>query len=145
MRRAVTFALFLFACSRSSSQAPPPASGDSTSGFTIDRCISKFLPAKIESTAAGYQYWFVDKGFVDGRTIKLSVVRPHKATHEPHIHPEDEFFFVLQGTAEFFLNGKTRIVGPMTSLYCPPNVKHGIRNGGETELRYLVIKKYPVK
>ncbi len=115
----------------------------SSASYTIDHCVSKFLPSKIDSTNAGYQFWFVDKKFVDGRTIKLSVVERHKATHPPHRHPEDEFFFVLEGTAEFFLDGKTRIVGPMTSLYCPPNVLHGIRNAGETELKYLVFKKYP--
>ncbi len=30
----------------------------------------------------------------------------------------------------------------MTSLYCPPNIEHGIRNMGETEAKYLVVKKY---
>ena len=74
----------------------------------------------------------------------MSVVRPHDATHPPHAHPEDEFFFVLEGRAEFFLDGHTRVVSPYTSLYCPPNVEHGIRNAGDGELKYLVIKKYPM-
>ncbi len=98
--------------------------------------------SKVESTKAGYQYWFADKHFLDGRTIKLSVVGPHLATHQPHSHREDEFFFVLEGRAEFYLNGATKVAGPYTSFYCPPNVKHGIRNVGETDLKYLVIKKY---
>jgi mannose-6-phosphate isomerase-like protein (cupin superfamily) len=97
---------------------------------------------KTVKTDAGYQYWFVDKNFLDGRTIKLSAVKPHEATHAPHFHPEDEFFFILEGKAEFYLNGHTRVVGPMTSLYCPSYVEHGIRNAGDTELKYLVIKKY---
>ena len=96
----------------------------------------------IVKTKAGYQYWFVKKDFLDGRTLKLSVVEPHEATHPPHHHPEDEFFFVLEGTAEFYLDGKTVISGPYTSFYCPPNSEHGIRNVGDTELKYLVIKKY---
>ena len=78
----------------------------------------------------------------DGKTLKLSVVKPHAATHEPHTHTEDEFFFVLEGTAEFHLDGETATGGPMTSFYCPSGVKHGIRNIGDTELKYLVIKKY---
>jgi mannose-6-phosphate isomerase-like protein (cupin superfamily) len=97
---------------------------------------------KIEKTGAGYQYWFADKKFVDGRTLKMSVVKPGKATHEPHTHAEDEFFFVLEGQAEFYLDGKKVVVGPYTSLYCPSNSKHGIRNAGDTELKYLVIKQY---
>jgi quercetin dioxygenase-like cupin family protein len=113
-----------------------------TSYFTIDNCVNEFSLDRIEKTKAGYQYWFADKKFIDGRTVKLSVVAPHQATHAPHRHAEDEFFFVLEGKAEFILRGMTKIVGPMTSLYCPPNIEHGIRNTGDTELKYLVIKKY---
>lgn len=110
--------------------------------WAIEECVNSFDTAKVESTKAGYQYWFVDKKMLDGRTIKLSVVAPMKATHPPHRHPEDEFFFVLEGTAEVYLDGRTRVVGPYTCFYCPPNSEHGIRNVGETELKYLVIKKY---
>jgi quercetin dioxygenase-like cupin family protein len=113
--------------------------------YTIENCVNEFTPANIESTKAGYQYWFAGKNFIDGRTLKMSVVRPHSATHPPHTHPEDEFFLVLQGRAEFYLDGKTRVAGPYTSFYCPSNVEHGIRNVGDTELKYLVIKKYDKK
>ena len=111
--------------------------------YDIDTCVNVFDRSRAEPTAVGYQYWFVGREFVDGRTLKLSVVAPHSATHAPHSHAEDEFFFVLEGTAEFFLDGRTRQGGPYTSFYCPSNTKHGIRNVGDAELKYLVIKKYP--
>lgn len=113
--------------------------------FTLGTCVNEFDPARVESTAAGYQYWFVDKSFLDGRTLKMSVVKPHAATHPPHRHAEDEFFVVLEGTAELILNGETRVVHAYTSFYCPPDSLHGIRNPGDTELKYLVIKKYPAQ
>lgn len=109
---------------------------------SIDTCVKAFDLAAVEPTKAGYQYWFADRNYLDGRTLKLSVVAPGKATHAPHSHAEDEFFFVLEGRAEFFMNGERRAVGPMTSLYCPPRSEHGIRNAGPDTLRYLVIKKY---
>jgi quercetin dioxygenase-like cupin family protein len=113
--------------------------------YTIENCVNEFSKDKTVPTTAGYQYWFADKTFVeDGRTLKLSVVDVGKATHAPHQHPEDEFFFVLEGKAEFYLDGKTKVVGPYTSLYCPSNVMHGIKNAGDTQLKYLVIKKYEV-
>lgn len=120
----------------SSAGAPAPAR------YTIDNCVNTFSMPGVEKTRAGSQYWFFDKTFADGKTLKLSVVGPHLATHAPHRHPEDEFFFVLEGKAEFYLDGKTRIVGPNTGLYCPSNSEHGIRNVGDGELRYLVIKQY---
>jgi mannose-6-phosphate isomerase-like protein (cupin superfamily) len=116
--------------------APAPA-------YDIANSVKTFALDATEKTPAGYQYWFFDKDFARGRSIKLSVVRPHLATHPPHRHEGHEFFFVLQGQAEFFLEGKTRVVGPRTALYCPPNLLHGISNAGEEELQYLVIKDYP--
>lgn len=130
------------ATGQAQTRAVPDSSG---SGYTIRNCVNEFTMSKVESTKAGYQYWFADKDFLDGRTIKMSVVGPHLATHPPHSHPEDEFFFVLEGKAEFYLNGDTKVAGPYTSFYCPPNSKHGIRNVGDTELKYLVIKKYETK
>ncbi len=110
--------------------------------FTIENCLKEFSKDKAEKTAVGYQFWFADKDFIDGRTIKMSAVAPHSATHPPHKHVDDEFFFVLEGTAEFYLDGKTKTAGPYTSFYCPSNVEHGIKNVGNTELKYLVIRKY---
>lgn len=111
-------------------------------GYTIRNCINVFDPAKAELTAVGYQYWFANTSLADGKTVKLSVVGPHLATHSEHRHAEDEFFFILEGTAEFLLDGERQTVGPQTLLYCPSWHLHGIRNVGDTDLKYLVIKKY---
>lgn len=111
--------------------------------FTIDNCINKFNKKKAVKTAVGYQYWFIPQGFLpDGQTVKLSVVAPRQATHVPHKHAGDEIFYVLEGTAQFYLNGKTVTGGPNTSFYCPDGSEHGISNIGDTELKYLVIRKY---
>ncbi len=110
--------------------------------FTIDSCLHVFSPDKVIQTKTGYQYWFVDKDFIDGTTIKMSVVEPNSAVHPPHKHESDEFYFILEGTAEFYLNGETRIAGAYSSFYCPSNSKHGIKNAGDTELKYLVIREY---
>ena len=110
--------------------------------YTIKNCVNSFNMNDAQKTKVGYQYWFVDKDFIDGRTLKMSVVKPHEATHAPHQHSEDEFFFILEGKAQFHLNGETIVAGPYTSFYCPANSTHGISNVGDTELKYLVIKKY---
>jgi mannose-6-phosphate isomerase-like protein (cupin superfamily) len=116
--------------------APPPA-------YTLQNAVKAFSMDGIEKTKVGYQYWFFDKQFAQGRTIKLSVVGPHLASHPPHQHEGHEFFFVLKGNAEFFLDGKTRVVGAQTGMYAAPQSLHGIKNVGDGELEYLVIKDYP--
>ena len=75
--------------------------------YTIENAVNTFDKERVKPTKVGYEYWFADKAFADGKTLKLSVVKPHSATHEPHTHAEDEFFFVLEGTAEFHLDGET--------------------------------------
>ena len=109
--------------------------------FTIENCVNEFSMDGTIPTEVGYQYWFVDKDFLDGRTLKMSVVEPGSATHPPHVHAEDEFFFILEGKAEFYLNGKTKVAAAYASFYCPAYSKHGIRNAGDSTLKYLVIKK----
>ncbi|WP_247649207.1 cupin domain-containing protein [Lutibacter sp. B1] len=139
------FLMCLFIVSFQSISAQEEATNDSVKKYTIENCVNQFNIADTVKTKVGYQYWFADKDFIDGRTLKMSVVAPHKSTHAPHKHIEDEFFFVLEGTATFFLDGKTTTVGAYTSLYCPSMVMHGISNAGDTELKYLVIKKYQKK
>ena len=123
-----------------------PASGAAQKGDTLQyslrNCLNEFSMETIEKTAVGYQYWFVGKELAGGKTLKMSVVRPRSSIHAPHTHAEEEFFFVLEGKIEFYLNGERKVVGPNTSLYCPPNIEHGIRNVGDTEAKYLVVKKY---
>jgi len=109
--------------------------------YTIENCVNHFELDKATKTKVGYQYWFADKNFTQENTLKMSIVEPGKSTHAPHHHPEEEFFYILEGSASFFLDGKTVVVGPNTSLYCPPNAEHGISNAGNTNLKYLVIKK----
>lgn len=128
----------------------PPASAPKTAkpvgtpvpGYSIENCVRPFDPAGAAATSVGYQFWFADSSLANGNTVKLSVVGPHLATHAPHRHAEEEFFFVLEGTAEFYLDGERKTAGPMTLFFCPSWHEHGIRNVGDTELKYLVLKKY---
>lgn len=120
-------------------QLPHPVSG-----YPIERCVNAYHPDRAESVPVGHQYWFADRSFAGGNTVKLSAVRPGQRMHEPHRHAEDEFMFVLEGTGEFALDDDRRVVGPLTSLYCPSWHLHGLRNCGDTVLKYLVLRKEPL-
>jgi mannose-6-phosphate isomerase-like protein (cupin superfamily) len=109
--------------------------------YTIENCVNHFELQKATKTKVGYQYWFADKDFTQENTLKMSIVEPGKSTHAPHHHIEEELFYILEGKAQFYLDGKTVVAGPNTSFYCPSNVEHGISNVGDTNLKYLVIKK----
>jgi quercetin dioxygenase-like cupin family protein len=133
----------LFIVMNSYAQDASKKSTPAGSKFTIDNCINRFDMDKTVKTSVGYQYWFIDQNFLeDGQTVKMSVVGPNQATHAAHKHPGDEIFYVLEGTAKFFLDGKTTTGGPNTTFYCPVGSEHGISNAGNTTLKYLVIRKY---
>jgi mannose-6-phosphate isomerase-like protein (cupin superfamily) len=141
LTRTMAFTVMTF--SVVAAQSLPEGGGSTdTAKYTIENCINKFSMDKVEKTKAGYQYWFADPNFADGKTLKMSVVSPPSATPPPHAHAEDEFFFVLEGKAEFYFQGKWTPAEPYTSFYCPSYAEHGIRNAGDTELKYLVIKQY---
>lgn len=132
-----------FLATTSSAQVPVKNAAQEGVKYTIDNCINQFNKNKAVKTSVGYQYWFVPQDFLpDGLTVKMSVAGPHQATHAPHKHKGDEIFFVLEGTAKFYLDGKTAVGGANTSFYCPEGSEHGISNAGDTELKYLVIRKY---
>lgn len=116
-----------------------------TQKYTIENCINQLDSTKTVKTSVGYQYWFIAQKFLtDGQTVKMSVVAPNQATHPPHKHEGDEIFFILEGTARFYLDGQTATGGAYSTFYCPVGSEHGISNAGSTELKYLVIRKYPV-
>ncbi len=109
---------------------------------SMAECVNTLDLARATRTNNGFQFWFAGRDLADGKTLKMSIVAPRSGIHAPHRHDEDEFYFVLEGTAEVTLNGETATIGPNSSFYCPRWSEHGIRNVGDTELRYLVIKQY---
>lgn len=122
--------------------AEPAAPAVTPKAYSLNDCVSTLDLSRATKTPTGCQFWFVGRDLANGKTLKMSVVQPHSAIHGPHRHAEDEFYYILAGQAEVFLNGATKVIGPDSSFYCPSENEHGIRNVGDTELRYLVIKLY---
>jgi quercetin dioxygenase-like cupin family protein len=112
--------------------------------FTIETCIREFSEAAAEKTTQGWQFWSVATDLSPTFNLKMTQVGPQSANHPPHAHPEEEIYYVLEGKAEFSLDGKSKTVGPNSTMFCPSRMPHGIRNVGDAPLRYAVIKaNYP--
>jgi len=67
-------------------------------------------------------------------TPEFEGVDPHR--HEVHA----DCFYVLEGRAEFLVNGEPHEVGPGTFVAAPPGAVHGFRVLGDGELRLLNIQ-----
>ena len=57
----------------------------------------------------------------------------------PHVHHnEDEFFFVLEGEANFMLDGKPIAGRPGSFVFLPRGIEHAFENAGTTPCRMLL-------
>lgn len=124
-----------------SGQYPHPAMAEKGLSKGIGEYIRHFDGTNASPTPKGFQFWFVPLE-MSGHlmNLKMSQVKAKDSNHAPHQHPEEEILLLLEGTAEFILGNETQVVKENTSLYCPPGIMHGLRNVGDTPIRYLVIK-----
>ena len=59
---------------------------------------------------------------------------------DPHTHADHaDCFYVLEGEAEFSVDGQTYRAGPGSFVAAPSGTVHGFRNAGEGELRLLNV------
>jgi quercetin dioxygenase-like cupin family protein len=57
----------------------------------------------------------------------------------PHVHHgEDEFFYMIEGTARFYTEGKAIDAGPGAFIFLPRDIPHHYELTGDTEARYLI-------
>ncbi len=82
-----------------------------------------------------------------GRTLATADVlagyldlKPGQEPHPPHTHVDEEFLYLVDGSGEWYLNGKTIAAKAGDVLYTAPNDLHGIKNTGTTPLRFFVAK-----
>ena len=112
--------------------------------MTHDHCIIEWNDSAKQFHATGYRMPYVD----DSRGAQqmffhMSVIDPGKMVHPPHDHAGEEIMFILEGTGEVQIGETKRIVHPMTALFFPEHVLHGLRNVGTSPIRYLVARVPP--
>lgn len=96
---------------------------------------------KTEQFPWGPHDWLCRPDIVDAD--KLLLVRVHMPpgqAHQFHRHPEmEEIIYVLEGTAEQWVDRDKKILGPGDIAHIPMNVVHGTYNAGQDTLRFLAI------
>ena len=71
-------------------------------------------------------------------TAGSAVLEPggHLALHR---HDPAELYYILEGEAAVTIDGTTHAVGPGACVFIPASAEHGIRNSGETRVRFLYV------
>lgn len=111
------------------------------SSSLIDRCVLPWNETRRIAHATGFRMPFIDEACGARQLcVHVSIINPGEMVHPPHAHAGEEVMFVLEGTGEVILETETRRVGPMTALFYPEHVLHGLRNIGSTPITYLVVR-----
>lgn len=80
-----------------------------------------------------------DGASTDGKLTAVHVVTPPGSGPPPHYHDdEEEWFYPLEGSMEFLVDGAWRAIAVGEMVYVPRKTVHTFRNAGETPLRTLI-------
>lgn len=104
----------------------------------------RFVTAKemqVEQFPWGPHDWLCRPGLVEAEQLLLVRVHmPPGKAHAFHRHPEmEEIIYILEGTAEQWVDREKRILGPGEIAHIPRDVVHGTYNIGQQTLRFLAI------
>ncbi len=87
----------------------------------------------------GLKHWILTDGSDNGQAYSVVAAQCEPGQMiPPHSHPTtDEFFVILSGTYEFWLEGQwQKLEGPQY-IHCEKSVVHGFRNVGESTGRLI--------
>jgi len=95
----------------------------------------------VESSPWGPHEWLSRPGITAAEQLLLVRVRmPPGRAHQYHRHPAmEEIIYVLEGTAEQWVDRDRRVLGPGESAHIPRDVVHGTYNAGQDALVFLAI------
>ena len=102
---------------------------------------SLVFPGQAQSHCAfGDQATFLLTGeHTGGSYTMFEYVTPPGGGPPPHRHDgEDEWFLVMEGQAEFLVDGVWTPAAPGSSAFMPRGSVHSFRNAGDTPLKLLI-------
>jgi len=77
---------------------------------------------------------------LDELEYHITTLNPGQAPHPPHQHADEELLIVKEGTVEALVAGDWVKLGPGSVIFQAANIDHAIRNAGEGQATYHVIK-----
>jgi hypothetical protein len=77
---------------------------------------------------------------LDELEMHVTTLNKGQAPHAPHQHADEELLIVKEGTVEALVAGDWVRLGPGSVIFQAANIEHAIRNAGEGQATYHVIK-----
>jgi quercetin dioxygenase-like cupin family protein len=130
---AVAFAAGLIASAAAGGTAPPKLGSTSVTWEQIEASGNS-------TTGLSRRFFQNPTATLDELEMHVTHLPPGKAPHAPHTHAEEELVILKEGTLEAMQAGKTRRLGPGAVIFQASNQLHGVRNVGDTQATYYVIR-----
>jgi quercetin dioxygenase-like cupin family protein len=114
-----------------------------TDGAPLQSSVVKLETLQPEGAAPGAKAYVNFNGPTEQMAAiaaGLVTLEPGAQPHPPHRHPEEEIMIVGDGTGEFFVNGVATPVKAGDMVFAEANVLHGVRNTGQTQMKFYFIK-----
>ena len=93
-----------------------------------------------QKTDWGYIEWMPElhSGWPEPMQVGQVVIEPGKVLL-PHLHYEEQFLYILEGTGINVINGQSKMVGPGDMFQTPVGCLHAMSNTGESRLVHLLV------
>ena len=118
-----------------------------SAGLIASAAAGDSAPAKLGSTTVTWEQIQANRQLFRNPTATLDELEMHvthlppgKSPHAPHKHAEEELVILKEGTLEAMQEGKTRRLGPGAVLFQASNQLHGVKNVGDTQATYYVVR-----
>jgi mannose-6-phosphate isomerase-like protein (cupin superfamily) len=99
------------------------------------------LPVKTNPTTHGESRQVFNGETHDSFPVDLHITKlpPGQMPHPPHHHAHEEMMFVMAGTLEATISGKSTQLGKGGVVYVKSMDEHGLRNPGTVPAEYFVF------
>lgn len=99
----------------------------------------EYVKQLAEHTGSHAQKFFKTTLFrSDALLLGVNCLEPGQE-QSPHDHADqDKFYYVVEGTGNFWLGEERIIAGPEAVIWAPAGLVHGVANEGSTRLTLLV-------
>lgn len=98
---------------------------------------------KVEKTRSGERRQIMEgkTNIFDYFEIHVTTLNPGNEPHGSHVHADmEELIIVKEGLVEQTINGENKLLGPGSVVLALPGDEHGIKNAGETDASYFIIR-----
>ena len=97
--------------------------------------------AKVNHILGGPDYSTANGACVEGDRMIVGLMRmPAGTGAEPHLHPNEQWIYILEGTFVAEIDGKKVEAKPGSVIYIPSNTIHGGKATPDADVVFFTVK-----